>query len=446
MQDPNAGPKDSAAVAAAAATEQSVTQEYWDKVKRAARENKPDMLRELMKEDVFLCFCRAEELGWTALHYAAFLGHTECVRILLNGKRWLMDVEAVDGSTALMLACANLPRSKQCIKVLCEHEANKYKYTRDNDSALTIALERKPDLEVVKWLVNGADMKKLLYNSFHERYLMQRLCGMELSYGVRFVKFPSDLVNDVETDENLRPEMSEVAEIAMYLADHGCVKGALLGLLWSSSETPQLEEVVECFLRNGAVMDELNDKENMEEALISPCSPRILSLFAKKSLIYLEGISTLSTSFMHESPYFEPFANALAFLLLRGQASGILPLTAVKEMQDKLKADYGEDLPPNLLPVVDTLNEMTKNPPSLCQLARTKIRAQMAKSGKFSRENLKKLELTKPMIDFVQLDDLGDGKEIEEILKSFDIFLEDEGDEEDENEEEEYEHNEEQLN
>ena len=82
----------------------------------------------------------------------------------------------------------------------------------------------------------------------------------------------------------------------------------------------------------------------------------------------------------------------------------------------------------------------------------------MAKSGKFSRENLKKLPLPKPMIDFVQLDDLGDGKEIEEILKKFDIFYEveededeededeEDEDEEDENEEEEYEHNEEQLN
>ena len=65
---------------------------YWNEVKRAARENKPDVLRELMKEDESY----ADEFGWTALHYAAFLGHTECVRILLNEKRCLIDIEAVD--------------------------------------------------------------------------------------------------------------------------------------------------------------------------------------------------------------------------------------------------------------------------------------------------------------------------------------------------------------
>ena len=61
----------------------------------------------------------ADEFGWTALHYAAFLGHTECVSILLNKQKCLMDIEAADGSTALMVACANLPTSKKCIKVLC---------------------------------------------------------------------------------------------------------------------------------------------------------------------------------------------------------------------------------------------------------------------------------------------------------------------------------------
>ena len=453
MQDLNAASKDSAGAAATAG--KSVTLGYWDKVKRAARDNKPDVLKELMKEDVnydekgYTSYFPREkpeagEFGWTALHYAAFLGHTECVRILLNEKRYLMDVEAVDGSTALMVACANLPTSKQCIKVLCEYGANRYKYTKpddDDDTALTIALWRQPDLEVVKWLVSGADMKKLMFDEIGQSGAMMDIWfepDDPTDLPTRRVKFPSDLETE---DENYRPEESAIAEIAMHLADHGCVKGALLGLLQSSSSlTPQLtNEVVECFLKNGAVMDvELKDKEELEEAMDTKCKPRLLSLFAKKSLIYLEGISRSSKAFMPKSPYFQPIyiSNALALLLLRGQACGTLPLADVKEMHDVLKSDYGDFLP-NIFPV-ETLYDMTKNPPSLKQLARTKIRAQMAESGKFSRENFKELpDLPKVMVHFLQLDDLGDGKEIEEIVNKFDQ------DEEDENEEEEDEQDEE---
>ena len=50
MQDPNAASKDSAGAAATAG--KSVTLGYWDKVKRAARDNKPDVLRDVMKEHV----------------------------------------------------------------------------------------------------------------------------------------------------------------------------------------------------------------------------------------------------------------------------------------------------------------------------------------------------------------------------------------------------------
>ena len=172
-------------------------------------------------------------------------------------------------------------------------------------------------------------------------------------------------------------------------------------------------------------MNELNVRE------LSKCKPRVLSLFAKKSVIYLESLERLSISYMQESPHFEPFFNALTITLLRGQASGILPLTAVKEIHDILKSEYGEHLPAKFLPL-ETLYGMTKNPPSLCQIARTKIRAVMAESGKFSRENFKKLSLPKSLIDLVQLGDLGDGKKIETIMKSFDIFDEDEEEDDDE--------------
>ena len=405
---------------------------YWDEVKRAARENKPDVLRELMKEDQVYYKEEegADEFGWTALHYAAFLGHTECVSILLNKQKCLMDIEAADGSTALMVACANLPTSKKCIKVLCEHKANKYKYTNEEEfTALCIAIERKRDLEVVRWLVSGADMRKLLFDSLNEEFIFEFIFISSDRLGDRLVKFPSevvnDFVNDEEADGHFRGDETEVAQIALHLADHGCVKGALFGLLVTQLETPQLKEVVECLLENGAVMNELNVRE------LSKCKPRVLSLFAKKSVIYLESLERLSISYMQESPHFEPFFNALTITLLRGQASGILPLTTVKEIHDILKSEYGEHLPAKFLPL-ETLYGMTKNPPSLCQIARTKIRAVMAESGKFSRENFKKLSLPKSLIDLVQLGDLGDGKKIETIMKSFDIFDEDEEEDDDE--------------
>ena len=50
--------------------------------------------------------------GWTALHHAAYLGHTECLRILVNEETCEIDDRAFDGSTPLIVACANLPSSK----------------------------------------------------------------------------------------------------------------------------------------------------------------------------------------------------------------------------------------------------------------------------------------------------------------------------------------------
>ena len=50
------------------------------------------------------------------------------------------------------------------------------------------------------------------------------------------------------------------------------------------------------------------------------------------------------------------------------------------------------------------------------QLARAKIRSRMVECDKFSRENLRALELTQTMRDFVQLSVLRDGSEVEEIM------------------------------
>ena len=51
---------------------------------------------------------------------------------------------AFDGSTPLMAACANLPTSKSCIKVLCEYKADQRVTNNDGKTALHIALLRKP--------------------------------------------------------------------------------------------------------------------------------------------------------------------------------------------------------------------------------------------------------------------------------------------------------------
>ena len=49
-----------------------------DTIFQAARENRPDVVKQLIEEGTPV---RAiDNRGWTALHHAAFLGHTECVR------------------------------------------------------------------------------------------------------------------------------------------------------------------------------------------------------------------------------------------------------------------------------------------------------------------------------------------------------------------------------
>ena len=48
----------------------------------------------------------------------------------------------------------------------------------------------------------------------------------------------------------------------------------------------------------------------------------------------------------------------------------------------------------------------------------------MAECGKFSRENLKKLPLPEALKDYVQLGDLGDGLNLDEIVKESKTLLE----------------------
>ena len=112
---------------------------------------------------------------------------------------------------------------------------------------------------------------------------------------------------------------------------------------------------------------------------------------------------------------------AMKVLLFQGMAAGTLPLTTVKDMQDRLLTRT-RNLPDEFLPL-KTLFWMTRSVPTLSQLARSEIRRKMAECGKFSRENLKTLELPVAMIDFMQLKDLGDGKEVESIMENFSSLL-----------------------
>ena len=384
-------------------------------VSEAVRENKPDVLKQLIEEGTAVR--GNDDWGWTALHYAAFLGHTECLRILLKEDTYEIDTRAaIDSSTPLMAACANLPTSKDCIKVLCEYKANPKATNGTGRTALSIAILIKPDLKVVKWLVrSGANVKdEKMMDLFKSRL------GLA-------VKLPDEYL-DEHLNEKVHLDVgeTEVADIAMYLAKHGCVKNALSDLLLYNERIVShqlLEVVMEYFLDNGAAL-KTHLYYDIYDHLFSPA---VLSLFAQKSIIFLEWLPTSFEVDRHglmeiEEDITEKF-NKVTVMMIKGQARGTLPLLAVKETNDQLQSAIGDFLPTDFH-ALETLYAMTQNCPSLSQLARTEIRTQMAKCGKFCRENLKKLPLPGPLKDFVQLADLGDGSQFGEITKEAQETLE----------------------
>lgn len=387
-------------------------------VSEAVRENRPGVLKRLIEEGK--SDWGSDGWGWTALHHAAFLGHTECLRILLNQDTCEIDNRAhIDGSTPLMVACQNMPKSKDCIKVLCEYKANQKTKCNYRRTALDIAMLTKPDLEVVKWLVrSGADVE--------DERIMEDLFK---SGNRKAVLLPGEYLDEY-LDEMvlLKADETEVANIAMYLARHGFVKNALRDLLFYNGRivSPQLlEKVVECFLDNGAVLNTKKIFSDLYGLIEHLFCPAVLSLYAQKSIIFLEGLlasfqcgewPTGAECGLAEEELPEKF-NVVTVLIIKGQACGNVSLAAVKEEHNKLlQSEHACYLPPNFRPL-ETLDAMSQNPPSLSQLARTEIRAQMAKCEKFSRENLKKLPLPEKLKDLVQLADLGDGSEFNEIMK-----------------------------
>ena len=118
------------------------------KMYRASREGRADLLQQLFKDKragITPEACKVYEHEgmehdeeyydefevddntpyWTCLHKAAFNDHAECVKILLRERIvtrvWDITtsditVKAFDESTPLMVACANLPYTAECIK------------------------------------------------------------------------------------------------------------------------------------------------------------------------------------------------------------------------------------------------------------------------------------------------------------------------------------------
>ena len=428
----------------------------------AARENRPDVLKHLIREGKPT---QTQDIhGWTALHHAAFLGHVECVRILLDEETCNIDVTAGDGSTPLTAACSNLPKAKDCVKVLCEHKANPNLFAKKSDysiaigtydrarTALLIAIESMPDLDVTKWLVDaGADVKSYVEpwntawggppeNEWNDKLnhdlMMCLFQGVKDLEGDELANHPA--YSSATPRAVARPDVTEVAEIAMYLAKHGAAKRgqALHAVLlphdegWNPYEgqdrekgynlmPPLLNEVVDCFMDNGG------DLHSVDLLLqnVYVWRPSVLFLYARKSIVFIEGIPTHADDMWTNSRVL----NTLMVLVIKGHVSGTLTLTDVAVMHFKLRKHNLEGrLPTNFRPL-EIFKALTKSPPSLRQLARTKIRSQIAKGPegcrRLSRKKLKKLpDLPEILMEYLQLSDLDElwirhGSEFEEIAR-----------------------------
>jgi len=354
--------------------------------------------------------------GWTCLHIAAFYGKTECVRMLLREEIDGISSRAEDESTPLMVACAGpCADTAECIKLLGEPDQDFNLENEQFATALQIAIAWKPTLEIVHWLIHkGASM------GTDSGWSMELMILLFTRMRGRFVQCPDD-----GEDESLEPDQqAEIAEIAIYLANRGYVRGALDAFMHCSEsniESPLLmERILDCFLENGAV---LNDIEIVPNAL--KYRPLAVSLMAKKSILHLEGMSPMAIlhgaprplSMEHEIyPFFTDVFNAITVMILQGKICGTVDQTVVNEIETILRKNMTPNLPDRFLPL-ETLHAMTTKVPSLQQLARTEVRRRLAEVGNFSRENIQRLEvdLNPVMIDYVQLHDLN-GSEVDAIM------------------------------
>ena len=98
-----------------------------------------------------------------------------------------------------------------------------------------ILLNFQPDLKVVKWLVrSGADVEKAGW--FDHSDAMMFLFNPDRARWL--ISTPHQYFNDNDEEgqeeEHLRTSETEVSDIAMYLAKHGCVKNALRDELYKN--------------------------------------------------------------------------------------------------------------------------------------------------------------------------------------------------------------------
>jgi len=432
-----------------------------DSILQAVLGNRPDVLKQLIETGHKYFLDMSDNVlnvqdhhGWTPLHHAAYLGYAECVAILLSCKTQVhMDPKDSTGSTPLMAACANLPISKECVKVLCEHKADANAINEFRMSAMVIVLLRKPDLKVVEWLVgSGAELVNKDTSQPDGPIALpvgfNALNALFVGNGAKGVQHPAyDFDDDDDEFEPLKTDETEVAEVAIYLAKQFRADSSLSRLMFWNGRIQKrhvLEQVIDCFLEAGgeAGEDQFSPEDFEWWAISSDCSCSVMTVFAQKSLIYLEGaITSLVVDEVTFHDYYKDISmvcisNLIKALILLGMTAGYLPLIDVKRMHKILQYEIGEDLPPNFRPL-EVMYTMTKSPPKLSQLARTKIRKHLAECGKFSRENIMSLDLPHTLKEFMQLADLGDGSKVTKIMDgTLDIF-DDSWDDDDWNDEEE---------
>ena len=95
---------------------------------------------------------QVDNRGWGPLHHAAYHGQADAVKLLgeieavdVNAKTW-------EGETSLLLACKNLPESRDAVYQLLKLGADVNLTTNEQCSALQYSCV-KTDLSVVRWLV-----------------------------------------------------------------------------------------------------------------------------------------------------------------------------------------------------------------------------------------------------------------------------------------------------
>uniref|UniRef100_A0A4W4FKZ9 Ankyrin repeat and SOCS box containing 2a, tandem duplicate 1 n=1 Tax=Electrophorus electricus TaxID=8005 RepID=A0A4W4FKZ9_ELEEL len=137
-------------------------------------------VREIVtSEEMPISLMRLNKDGWTPVHEAAYYGQTDCLKLLLSGKRQL---------TPLILSVSK--GHLVCVKYLLEKEADPKIPTKTNETPLYEACATNNDQMVLLLLRNGADVnQKCLdrWTALHESVLQNNLeiCEILVAYGAQ---------------------------------------------------------------------------------------------------------------------------------------------------------------------------------------------------------------------------------------------------------------------